>query len=130
MSSPASNLASRTSALTEVGRLGRIRGSNALKMLRGHPQGRHYRAIRSRLRAGFFNNDPAATSLAFHAANLQPQEMVVRHCSQIDREENSLGRHYSRFWPILDIGDEQYQLLVRSRDRENRPNGRESANFG
>jgi hypothetical protein len=82
------------------------------------------------LRAGFFNNDPAATSLAFHAANLQPQEMVVRHCSQIDREENSLGRHYSRFWPILDIGDEQYQLLVRSRDGENRPNRRESANFG
>jgi len=82
------------------------------------------------LRASFFNNDPVATSLALHAANLQSQEMVVRLCSQIDREENSLGRHYSRFWPILDVGHKQYQLLVRSRDGENRPNRRESANFG
>ncbi len=117
-------------ALAEVGRLGRIRGSNALKMLRGHPQGRHYRAIRSRLRASFFGNGQVATPFALHAANLQPQEMVARHCSQIVREENSLGRHYSHFWPILDIGHKQYQLLVRSSDGENRPNGRESANFG
>src|SRR3974390_533347 len=97
--------------LAEVGRLGRTRGSNALKMLRGHLQGRHYRAIRSRLRASFFGNGPVATPLALHAANLRPQGMVARHCSQIDREENSLGRHYSRFWPILDVGHEQYQLL-------------------
>ena len=87
-------------------------------------------AIRSRLQASFFGNGREATPLALHAANLQPQEMVARHCSQIDREENSLGRHYSRIWPILDIGHEQYQLLVLSRDGENRPNGRESANFG
>ena len=31
-----------------------------------------------------------------------------------------LGRHYSRFRPILSMGHKQYQLLARSCDRENR----------
>jgi hypothetical protein len=56
--------------------------------------------------------------------------MVARHCSQIARQENSLGRHYSGFRPILGIARKQYQSLARSRDRENRRLGRELANFG
>jgi len=34
--------------------------------------------------------------------------MVARHCSQIARQENSLGRHYSDFRPILRIPHQQY----------------------
>jgi hypothetical protein len=56
--------------------------------------------------------------------------MVARHCSQIARQENSLGRHYSGFRPILPILHKQYQSLARSPDRENRRRSRESANFG
>jgi hypothetical protein len=56
--------------------------------------------------------------------------MVARHCSQIARQENSLGRHYSRFRPITRLAHKQYQSFARSGDRENRRRGRESANFG
>jgi hypothetical protein len=56
--------------------------------------------------------------------------MTALQYSQIARQGNSLGRHYSRFRPILSIRDKQYQLLARSCDRENRRRGRESANFG
>jgi len=56
--------------------------------------------------------------------------MVARHCSQIARQENSLGRHYSDFRPILRIPHQQYQSLARSQDRKNHRRGRESANFG
>jgi hypothetical protein len=35
--------------------------------------------------------------------------MAARHCSQIARQQNSLGRHYSRFRPILRIAPKQYQ---------------------
>jgi len=56
--------------------------------------------------------------------------MVARHCSQIARQENSLGRHYSRFRTSLALAHKQYQSFARSRDRENRRRGRESANFG
>jgi hypothetical protein len=56
--------------------------------------------------------------------------MLARHCSQIARQENNLGRHYSRFRPILRIPHQQYQSLARARDREYRSRDRESANFG
>jgi hypothetical protein len=56
--------------------------------------------------------------------------MAARHCSQIARQQNSLGRHYSRFRPILRIAPKQYQSLARSLDSKNRWRGRESANFG
>jgi hypothetical protein len=56
--------------------------------------------------------------------------MIGRHCSQIVRQENTLGRHYSRFRPILRIAHKQYQSLAQSRDGKNRPRSFESANFG
>jgi len=56
--------------------------------------------------------------------------MMARHCSQIARQENSLGRHYSGFRPILRISHKQYQSLARRRDHENRLCHVESANFG
>jgi hypothetical protein len=56
--------------------------------------------------------------------------MLARHCSQIAPQQNSLGRHYSRFRPILRIAPKQYQSLARSPNIENRPRRRESANFG
>jgi hypothetical protein len=40
--------------------------------------------------------------------------MTARHCSQIARQENSLGRHYSGFRPILGIAHKQYQSLARA----------------
>jgi hypothetical protein len=45
-------------------------------------------------------------------------------------QENTLGRHYSRFRPILRIAHKQYQSLAQSRNGKNRPRGFESANFG
>jgi hypothetical protein len=56
--------------------------------------------------------------------------MMAQHSSQIARQENSLGRHYSRFPPILRSAHKQYQSFARSPDRKNRPRRRESANFG
>jgi hypothetical protein len=56
--------------------------------------------------------------------------MVARHCSQIARQENSLGRHYSAFRPVPRLAHKQNQSFARSRDRENRRRGPESANFG
>jgi hypothetical protein len=56
--------------------------------------------------------------------------MLAQHRSQIARQENSLGRHYSRFRPILRILHKQYQSLAPSPDAEKRRRGRESANFG
>jgi hypothetical protein len=56
--------------------------------------------------------------------------MTTRHCSQIERRGNSLGRHYSRFRPISRIEHKQYQRLALSLDDENHRRGRESANFG
>jgi hypothetical protein len=49
--------------------------------------------------------------------------MVARHCSQIPRQENRLGRHYSRFRPIRRIAYQQYQPVAQSRLAE-------SAKFG
>jgi hypothetical protein len=46
--------------------------------------------------------------------------MLARHCSQIARKENTLGRHYSRFQPIHRIAREQYQCLAQPGNRENR----------
>jgi hypothetical protein len=43
------------------------------------------------------------------------QDMVARHCSQIVRQKNAFGRHYSRFRPILWIAHKQYQSLAQSR---------------
>jgi hypothetical protein len=56
--------------------------------------------------------------------------MVARHCSQIPRQENTLGRHYSRFRPLLRIAHEQYQLLTRSRYVKIANGAVESAKFG
>jgi hypothetical protein len=56
--------------------------------------------------------------------------MMAQQYSQIAGQENSLGRHYSRFRPILRIAHKQYQSLARSPVSENRRRSRESANFG
>jgi hypothetical protein len=57
------------------------------------------------------------------AANLLGQKIVAQHFSQIAHQENILGRHYSRFRPLLCIAPKQYQSLARSFDGENRPRG-------
>jgi hypothetical protein len=46
--------------------------------------------------------------------------MLARHSSQIARQENRLGRHYSRFRPIRRIAHQQYQKLAQSRCAKNR----------
>jgi hypothetical protein len=56
--------------------------------------------------------------------------MLARHCSQIAAQENSLGRHYSRFQPIHHIAREQYQSLAHSRKAKIAKVAVESANFG
>jgi hypothetical protein len=61
---------------------------------------------------------------------LARKNILAQNCSQIARQENSLGRHDSRFRPKIRVTYKQYQSLAQSRDQENRPSGRESANFG
>jgi hypothetical protein len=56
--------------------------------------------------------------------------MPTRHSSQIASQENSLGRHYSRFRPNPRFAHMQYQSFARSPNSENRRRRRESANFG
>jgi hypothetical protein len=56
--------------------------------------------------------------------------MVARHCSQIARQENTLGRHYSRFRPILRTPRQQYQSLTKSKYVKIANGAVESANFG
>jgi hypothetical protein len=56
--------------------------------------------------------------------------MMARHCSQIARQENTLGRHYSRFRAIRRIAHEQYQWLALSRNLKIVGAAVESANFG
>jgi len=46
--------------------------------------------------------------------------MVARHCSQIARQENTLGRHYSRFHPRGRSPRQQYQPLAQPEDMKNR----------
>jgi hypothetical protein len=41
--------------------------------------------------------------------------MLARHCSQIAAQENTLGRHYSRFRPIRRGALQQYQLFAQSK---------------
>jgi len=117
--------------LAQVGQLGRVGGSNALKMLRRYPQGRHYRDSYAVAATCLFS----ATiqwryRLPFVLRIFWRQNMVARHCSQIVRQENTLGRHYSRFRPFVRIAQKQYQSLAQSRAGKNRPRDFESANFG
>jgi len=56
--------------------------------------------------------------------------MVAKHYSQIAKQENTLGRHYSRFPPHLQSAPKQYQSLARSRNMKIVKRGGESANFG
>jgi hypothetical protein len=46
--------------------------------------------------------------------------MVARHCSQIEAQENTLGRHYSRFCPFPPTPVERYQSVAELTKRENR----------
>jgi hypothetical protein len=55
---------------------------------------------------------------------------VARQYSQIAPQENTLGRHYSRFPPFLQIPDKQYQSLARSRNPKIAKSDLESAKFG
>jgi len=56
--------------------------------------------------------------------------MLAWHCSQIARQENTLGRHYSRFQPIHRIARQQYQWLAQSEIVKIAFGAAESANFG
>jgi hypothetical protein len=56
--------------------------------------------------------------------------MVARHCSQIATQENTLGRHYSRFPPILRSARQKYQWLAKSQNLKIAKSGVEPANFG
>jgi hypothetical protein len=56
--------------------------------------------------------------------------MVARHCSQIARQENRVGRHYSRFQPIRRIACQQNQLLAQSKYVKIAGAAVESAKFG
>jgi len=56
--------------------------------------------------------------------------MVARHCSQIARQGNRVGRHYSRFRPIRRIAREQNQLLAQSKYVKIAGGAVESAKFG
>jgi hypothetical protein len=56
--------------------------------------------------------------------------MMARHCSQIARQENTLGRHYSRFRAIRRIAHEQYQWLALQGNVKIARGAVESANFG
>jgi hypothetical protein len=56
--------------------------------------------------------------------------MLARHCSQIAAQENTLGRHYSRFRRRLRTAHEQYQLLARPRNVKIAIAAVESAKFG
>jgi hypothetical protein len=56
--------------------------------------------------------------------------MLAWHCSQIARQENTLGRHYSRFQPIQHIESKQYQSLAHSRKAKIAIGAVQSANFG
>jgi hypothetical protein len=56
--------------------------------------------------------------------------MVAWHCSQIARQENRVGRHYSRFRPTRRIARQRYQLLAQSKYVKIASGGVESAKFG
>jgi hypothetical protein len=56
--------------------------------------------------------------------------MMARHCSQIARQENTLGRHYSRFRAIPRIAHEQYQWLAPPENVKIAWGAVESANVG
>jgi hypothetical protein len=46
--------------------------------------------------------------------------MTARHCSQIEAQENILGRHYSRFRPNRYAERQHYQSLAVPADMKNR----------
>jgi hypothetical protein len=56
--------------------------------------------------------------------------MVATDCSQIAPRENTLGRHYSRFWPILPNPSKQFQSLAQSENPKIDESEGESAKFG
>jgi hypothetical protein len=56
--------------------------------------------------------------------------MIARHCSQIARQENTLGRHYSRFRRRLRTAHEQDQWLAQSKYVKITNGAVESAKFG
>jgi hypothetical protein len=56
--------------------------------------------------------------------------MVARHCSQIATQENTLGRHYSRFCPFPPTPTKRYQSLAELTKHENSQINGESAKFG
>jgi hypothetical protein len=56
--------------------------------------------------------------------------MLARHCSQIARQENTLGRHYNRFRPLLRTAHEQDQWLAQTGIVKIAISAVESANFG
>src|SRR5271166_3145157 len=73
--------------LAEVGRLGRVGGDNALKMLRQYLAGRHDRGViraRSTLVVG---DAPARCSSPSFPRILWRENILSRHCSQIAGQE-------------------------------------------
>ncbi len=99
-------------SLAEVSRLGPGGASKALKMLSWHPQGRHYRPLRSSRSSISFGNRLFQYRLPFVLRISWRENMAPRHCSQSRCQENGLGRHYSRFSPMSASAREQYQLLA------------------
>jgi hypothetical protein len=83
---------------SRIGRLGRVGGSNALKMLRCCAQGRHYKA---NLRRGcyplVFGNGPVAVMLAVRAANL----LMTKHGWAALFTDRPPGKHpWSALQPV------------------------------
>jgi hypothetical protein len=58
------------------------------------------------------------------------KNILARHCSQIARQENRVGRHYSRYRPIRRIACEQNQLLAQSKYVKIAGSAVESTKFG
>jgi hypothetical protein len=56
--------------------------------------------------------------------------MMAWHYAGNDPHENSLGRHYSRFWPICRIAHKQNQGFVRQEKVKPPKSGRQSAKSG
>jgi hypothetical protein len=58
------------------------------------------------------------------------KNILARHCSQIAAQENTLGRHYSRFQPSTRVTLQQYQPVAAAKNLKIAKVAVESANFG
>ena len=77
------------------------------------------------------DNAPVAVLLAILPANLvQRKNMMAAIVHTLAALKIALVGTTAHFRPILRVAHKHYQSLARSRGRQNRRRGRESANFG